>query len=89
MNDPVARAGSVRPLWVQLADRASLDLADRRRAWAHNAERCAPWMHQNRAGFEYALSGSYYWRDPSQLIVCVTVYRWDGGSISSNILVIC
>lgn len=42
MNDPVARAGSVRPLWVQLVDRASLVLAeDRPQVWAHSAERCA------------------------------------------------
>lgn len=52
-------------------DPASLDLAEGRpRVWAHSAERCAPWMHQNQAGFVYALSGSYYSPGPSQLIVC-------------------
>lgn len=70
-NDPVAKAESIQPLWVQLMDPASLDLAEGRpRVWAHSAERCAPWMHQNQAGFVYALSGSYYSPGPSQLIVC-------------------
>lgn len=76
MNDPVARAESIQPLWVQLVDPASPVLAENRpQVWAHNGERCAPWMHQNRAGFVYALSMSYYWRDPSQLTVSRIRYQ--------------
>lgn len=81
-NDPVAKAESIQPLWVQQVDPASQALAEGRpQVWAHSAERCAPWMHQNRAGFVYALSGSYYWPDPSQLIVC--------NSIVKDILFVC
>lgn len=81
-NDPVAKAESIQPLWVQLVDPASQALAEGRpQVWAHSAERCAPWMHQNQAGFVYALSGSYYWPDPSQLIVC--------NSIVKDILFVC
>lgn len=75
-NDPVAKAESIQPLWVQLVDPASQALVEGRpRVWAHSAERCAPWMHQNQAGFVYALSGSYYSPGPSQLIVCNSIAK--------------